>query len=229
MNHLIKKDEKYDFPNKEYCGFNNNDRTISIAIGKSRTAKKWENKEIKFSDFVRILQNPTVVPITQEEYQLLPKEKKDEIKDVGGYVGGKLEGNSRKPAKSVRRSLLTLDCDYPPKNFKDLVSETIPYCFIIHSTFSHSSENPRYRLLIPLDREVTADEYPAVGRKIAEMIGIDYFDQSTFKPNGIMYWPARCPHCEHENSEKVMSGGDIVTEVIVVDLERKTMEFEVYG
>jgi hypothetical protein len=38
-----------------------------------------------------------------------------------------------------------------------------------------------------------------------------------------------CPHCEHEDSEEVMSGGDIVTEVIVVDLDRKTMEFEVYG
>jgi hypothetical protein len=38
-----------------------------------------------------------------------------------------------------------------------------------------------------------------------------------------------CPHCDHENSEEVMSGGDIVTEVIVVDLDRKTMEFEVYG
>ena len=38
-----------------------------------------------------------------------------------------------------------------------------------------------------------------------------------------------CPHCKHENSEEVISGGDIVTEVILVDLDRKTMEFEVYG
>ncbi len=37
------------------------------------------------------------------------------------------------------------------------------------------------------------------------------------------------PISSWENSEEVMDEGDIVTEVIVVDLDRKTMEFEVYG
>ena len=37
-----------------------------------------------------------------------------------------------------------------------------------------------------------------------------------------------CPHCEHENSEKTMDEGTILTEVIIVDLNRKTMEFYAY-
>lgn len=37
-----------------------------------------------------------------------------------------------------------------------------------------------------------------------------------------------CPHCGHENSEKTMAEGIIITEVIIVGLNRKTMEFEVY-
>ena len=38
-----------------------------------------------------------------------------------------------------------------------------------------------------------------------------------------------CPYCEHENSEKTMVEWTWITEVIVVDLNRKTMEFEAYG
>jgi Zn finger protein HypA/HybF involved in hydrogenase expression len=37
-----------------------------------------------------------------------------------------------------------------------------------------------------------------------------------------------CPHCEHENSEKAMAEGIIITEVIIVGLNWKTMEFEAY-
>ena len=43
---------------------------------------------------------------------------------------------------------------------------------------------------MPLDREVTPDEYEAIARKIAEKIGIDYFDDSTFQPTRLMYWPS---------------------------------------
>ncbi len=38
-----------------------------------------------------------------------------------------------------------------------------------------------------------------------------------------------CPHCGHENSKEVMDDGAIITDVIVVDLDRKTMAFEVYS
>jgi len=37
-----------------------------------------------------------------------------------------------------------------------------------------------------------------------------------------------CPHCDHENKKKTMAEGIIITEVIAVDLNKKTMEFEVY-
>jgi hypothetical protein len=37
-----------------------------------------------------------------------------------------------------------------------------------------------------------------------------------------------CPHCEHDNSEKIMVEGIWITDVIVVDLNRKTMEFDAY-
>lgn len=43
---------------------------------------------------------------------------------------------------------------------------------------------------MPLDREVTPDEYEAIARKIAEKVGIELFDDSTFQPTRLMYWPS---------------------------------------
>ena len=37
-----------------------------------------------------------------------------------------------------------------------------------------------------------------------------------------------CPHCEYTNSEKTMDKGLMITDVIIIDLNRKTMEFDVY-
>lgn len=59
---------------------------------------------------------------------------------------------------------------------------------IIYSTHKHTAEKPRLRLIIPILREVTPDEYIAVSRKIAEEIGIEYFDDTTYEPSRLMYW-----------------------------------------
>ncbi|HHY68506.1 MAG TPA: hypothetical protein GX517_15145, partial [Alicyclobacillus sp.] len=41
-----------------------------------------------------------------------------------------------------------------------------------------------------LARPVTPDEYQAVARKIAEDIGFDAFDATTFEPHRLMFWPS---------------------------------------
>lgn len=46
--------------------------------------------------------------------------------------------------------------------------------------YKHTPEAPRLRLLLPLKREVTEDEYPALGRMVAKEIGIDLFDDTTY-------------------------------------------------
>ena len=61
---------------------------------------------------------------------------------------------------------------------------------MIYSTHKHTPEKPRLRLIIPLSREVTPDEYGAVARKVAEEIGIELFDDTTYEPSRLMYWPS---------------------------------------
>ncbi len=37
-----------------------------------------------------------------------------------------------------------------------------------------------------------------------------------------------CPHCDHANSEKAMDEGDIIYDSVLIYLNRKTMEVDVY-
>ena len=41
---------------------------------------------------------------------------------------------------------------------------------------------------MPLSREVSPDEYVAISRKVAEIIGIELFDNTTFDTNRLMFW-----------------------------------------
>ncbi len=60
----------------------------------------------------------------------------------------------------------------------------------MHSTHKHTLENPRLRLIIPLAREISEEEYAAVARMVAKEIGIDLFDDTTYEAERLMYWPS---------------------------------------
>jgi putative DNA primase/helicase len=80
--------------------------------------------------------------------------RQDEIKDIGGFVGGYLNGGRRKNGSVVHRQLVTLDVDYATKELWDDFVLLYDCAAVIYSTHKHSAKTPRYRLIIPLDREV---------------------------------------------------------------------------
>lgn len=165
---------------------------LLIATGRSRYEKEWKNKTMPWSALLSRLAKSMETPETHAEYMKMNKEQQDKIKDIGGFVGGHLKDGRRKTGYVVARQLLTLDLDFPPAEFwDDIVNNLeIDSALAVYSTHKHTAAKPRYRLIMPLDREVTPDEYEAVARKIAEKIGIDYFDDSTFQPTRLMYWPS---------------------------------------
>ena len=163
---------------------------LLIATGRSRYEKEWKNKTMPWSALLSRLAKSMETPETHAEYMKMNKEQQDKIKDIGGFVGGHLKDGRRKTGYVVARQLLTLDLDFPPAEFYIVNNLEIDSALAVHSTHKHTTAKPRYRLIMPLDREVTPDEYEAIARKIAEKIGIDYFDDSTFQPTRLMYWPS---------------------------------------
>lgn len=120
----------------------------------------------------------------------MSKAQQDTIKDVGGFVLGTLKGGRRKKDTVLTRSGLTLDMDYGTPDIMDEIEMFFDFHCMIYSTHKHTPEKPRLRLIIPLSREVTPDEYGAVARKVAEEIGIELFDDTTYEPSRLMYWPS---------------------------------------
>lgn len=187
---------------------------IWIAEGKSRKSLRWRNTRVtwktlalRFSEYVRTGE-------TVADYEAMTADRRGEVKDVGGFVGGWLEGGSRRCGGNVRRSLLTLDLDsLPPwadgsgiRGLSERVAAALPgVSFFLYSTHSHQPSSPRMRLVIPLAVPVGAEAAEAVGRMVASRVGFGWFDRTTFEASRLFYWPS------------VSSDGDLVRDGIPGD------------
>ena len=85
---------------------------MKIAVGNSRMDKKWKNRDISWEDLCARVGSTIRTTETVEEYRKLKKGAQDNIKDVGGFVGGQLREGRRKNGMVLCRSMLTLDMDY---------------------------------------------------------------------------------------------------------------------
>lgn len=168
------------------------DKEINLAIANRKTATDWKNRTMTWSDFLQRLSEPTRTQETAAEYKSMPKPEKDAAKDLGGFVGGFLKGGRRKADAVQSRSLLTLDADHLTMDLWESVPLLFEHAAAIYSTHSHTPEKPRERLIIPLSRPVTPDEYEPIARKVAEIFGMNLFDDTTYQASRLMYWPS-CP------------------------------------
>lgn len=163
---------------------------MKISVGNSRTSRAWKIKEFSWEKFVQKCSQTIRTAETVQEYRKLPKGQQDNIKDVGGFVGGELRSGLRRKDTVINRCLLTLDADYADEDFWEQIELFFNFKCLIYSTHKHTAQTPRFRLIIPLSRPVTADEYTAVARRIAADIGIEQFDDTTYQPHRLMYWPS---------------------------------------
>lgn len=166
------------------------DAELDIAIGLGARSKVWKNQKWSWSSLVKKLTTEYKTGETFQEFISATKGEQGKIKDIGGYVGGYLRNGRRKPENIVHRQLLTLDIDDAHKDFWDDFVLQFDNAAVLHSTHKHHPTKPRFRLIMPLKREVSADEYVAVARKVAGILGIELFDNTTFETNRLMFWPS---------------------------------------
>lgn len=168
----------------------NYDGGLDLATGLSIRTKTWKNERWTWSDFVEKLYEGHETNETYSQFSQATKTEQLKIKDVGGYVGGYLRQGRRKPENVIHRQLITLDIDFAHMDFWDDFTLQFENAAVLHSTHSHTPEDPRFRLIMPISREVTPDEYVAISRYVAGILGIDLFDNTTFETNRLMFWPS---------------------------------------
>lgn len=175
-------------------------KNLHISIAGSRKATFWPKTDMLWSDFTDRLKTPIRSPETYAEYLAMNKSQQAELKDVGGFVGGTFLHDRRKASYVEGRDLVTLDMDNIPNGGTDDVLKRVGGLMcgaVVYSTRKHSAYAPRLRVVIPLDRTVSADEYEPIARKLAGILGVEFCDPTTFDASRLMYWPSCCSDGEY--------------------------------
>ena len=178
-------------------------RDLTISVAPRRDSVSWQPRIVTWEDIVAQLRKVKRTGETVEQYRAMSKPEKAAAKDVGGFVGGSVTG--RRIASAVKcRSLVAIDLDYAGADTLESVRDLMDgNAWCLYSTHSHTPESPRLRLVAPLDRDVSPEEYGPIARRLADYIGIDAVDPVSFTPHQLMYWPS-CP----KDGEFVFDSGE---------------------
>ena len=175
------------------------DRQITISVGNSRRDTVWKQTALRVEELYKRLSAPVRSTESMQDYLHLKKPQQDDLKDVGGFVGGTFAGQRRRAANVTGRDVITLDFDnIPGWQTEDIIGKMdelgCGYC--IYSTRKHTPERPRLRVIVPTDRTMTPDEYEPCARRVAAHVGIGMADPTTFETARLMYWPSCCRDSE---------------------------------
>ena len=171
------------------------DRQLTISVGNSRRDLHWKTRVCTVGELYERISIPERGAETINQYMALKKGQQDDLKDCGGFVAGTLNSGRRKAANVTGRDVVTLDFDTIPAYGVDTVvqaAEGLACGYAIYSTRKHMPTAPRLRVLVPLDRTVTVDEYEPIARWLAAQIGIQMADPTTFEASRLMFWPSCC-------------------------------------
>jgi len=87
------------------------------------------------------------------------------------YVPGTVDGPNRNEETVVSRSVLSLDEDAPGVDWLRDVGTALGCGYAVHPTKSSTPDAPRYRLLVPLSRDVTPQEYWLLAEAVMNAVG----------------------------------------------------------
>jgi hypothetical protein len=152
------------------------DYKIAVSCGKGMGI--IENKVKSWADIVKKLTH---------HVEVAEKEK------AGFFVGGAFCDDVRVDEYLLCRSLLTLDIDKYKSTIDDLEFDLDLMglgAFVAYSTHSHTSDKPRVRLVLPLSRDVSRDEYRQLSRSFCESYDPSIYDECSYKPNQFMFYPS---------------------------------------
>jgi putative DNA primase/helicase len=162
------------------------DSQFACATAPKRDSRHWKNGVVTWGEVLDWMATP------------------DDVKEAGNYVMGTLRPTPvqhnpedptcqrlhRNKGAIVTRSMLTLDLDTPGPGLPEALELVLGHAALLHTTYSSTEDAPRYRLIIPLDREVQPDEYVAAAGAVMQALGTHHFDPGSQQPERYMFKPA---------------------------------------
>ena len=162
----------------------------TLSVAGSSASLKWSTVRYTWEGFLERLNRDIRSTETMRDFDRLDRTARANLKDVGGYMAGELSGARRLKSAVLSRSMITLDVDYADSLFPVEFDTRFPgVAAVIYNTRSDREKSRRFRVVIPFAEEVQdAAQYEAAARKMAELLGIDLFDPTTFQAERMMYW-----------------------------------------
>jgi hypothetical protein len=153
---------------------------------------------------------PVELPYTVDDYHAMPKAKRSKLKmSLPYFVGAVMDPPQRRDDNVTHRTLITLDIEQtehtpnvPPapadiaEKLRDLGGEGWVY-----TSISHTPEQPRYRVVLPLGRFIEGSAatatLKATTHHAAKKLGIDeWLDDKSWTLSQPMYMPAKLEDSE---------------------------------
>jgi hypothetical protein len=158
-----------------------NDRLLTISFGTVSPSVITTVKQVSWGDFAKWL-------------TVTPPEHGDKAAR-GWFCPVEFQPAYRDSENFVARHALTFDFDHVELNTWQRVKEAWEgLAFAMYTTFSHTEAKPRFRVVMPLSRPASYDEFQAVARRVSTDIGIELFARESFTPAQMMFAPARRPN-----------------------------------
>jgi hypothetical protein len=171
-----------------------------ITYGRTTAADRGTivTHEGTWPEIAELFRDPLRRKITQEQYAGMSPKNRAHSKNTGLFFGGKCDNGHRGDNTLVSRSMVNLDLDdHCAEIWADyMLLGTVPaldgLAYLIHSTRSSTSETPKFRIWLPLSREVSPAEYEPVARGIAEMLDASMMAvaRESYTPAQGMYLPS---------------------------------------
>lgn len=164
----------------------NPDTSLAVATAPNRNSLHWRQGTVTWGEIIGWLDTPA------------------DTKEAGNYFLGTLHkttavhkkdgppcvGLHRNNIAVVSRSAITLDADSPRADLPDVVEMLLGSAAVVHTTYSSSPDDLRYRVILPASRELLPDEYHVAVTALMERLGADQFDPSSVEPARYMFKPA---------------------------------------
>lgn len=163
-------------------------KPLPLAYGTTfgKAVPHWAIREINWAQFCRLLAKPA----TSKTGAL-------------SYIPGTITpgpGNKCKCQEYLHRTkntvrdrwAITLDADYCGNAGSALIRNlrSIDAAAAVHTTWSSTPDDERYRIIIPLDRFVGPLEYAPLARLMMDVLGRGMFDSTCDQHSRLMYLPA---------------------------------------
>lgn len=178
-------EDKNDFPPKE----------IRFALGQGSNLGRAENLSEPLPKFAERFERPTTTQEKRHDYEVFNDRKQAYLKgSAGWFMRAHVEEGKRTRDSIKPGDIITFDVDYATPEWQRafMAGEILPgYCLFGHTTRSHTPENPRFRIILPVSTPLPAEMFPAACRIIGQIIDpqMQYLDKVSARVAQMMYLP----------------------------------------